>query len=218
MNKFDKALLNGAGVRDLVGMAMGELWVDFEYDAEDHKLVCDSEERLTEHRTNAERKLEALKGMTPEEYRDELLIRCQGKVDAIEDELREKSAVYERAMEAETELENIDISDGLVSSAARKLRTVLRSTVSYMEVEVFRLKTELDIAKRRMSELTEWSQETREKVERRLAGELRDAELGAQGESGFAQRLQANMRAAEAFDEIFGSAPAKECEEDLDRE
>lgn len=218
MNKYERAMLNGADVRDLVGIAMEDFWVDFEYDTEARKLVCVSQEKLESHRIKAERKAEVLKTTTLEKYRDELLIRHQSIANAAEHELWEKSAIYERALKIKDELEKADINDPLIRFAAEKLRITLSSIIFHMEPDLRRLKEELELAKESISELTEWSQDTRERTERMLTGELADAECCAREESGIAKRLQANMRAAEVFDEIFGSTPAKENEEDIDRE
>lgn len=218
MNKYERAMLNGADVKDLIGIAMEDLCGDFEYDTEARKLVCVSKERLEDYKTKAERKAEVLKAATLEKYRDELLIRYQGRVDAIEYELLEKSTVYERALKIKDKLEKLDISDSLIHLATEELCITLDSMIFNMEPDLRRLKQELELAKKNVSELTDWSQDTRESTEKRLAGELTDAEYCARGESSFAKRRQANMRTAEAFNEIFGSAPTKENEDDMDRE
>lgn len=211
------ALKNGASTRDLVGMKLEEFWNNFHYDTEKGKLSCTSKECLAEYEANKNAEHERLKGLTLEEFRDELIEKYREKVEKYEAGIAENEILLQCAREKSTELEKLDIGNEAVNFAVKDLLCTLRVVEDDAKSKITCMEIDLERAKFQLKNLTKWSNDTRAWAEDALESLIEDAKIAARGKSSFASRMRMEMRAVEIFDDIFGNKGLEDDKEDHDR-
>lgn len=227
MGKYESAILEGADTRSLVGMALKEYDADFCYDIGSGSLTMSlAKKRVDDRREKTKQlvaELEEWEKKTPEEYRGELLRKYRTQARELAEDAGKKRSFCERATKTAGELESMDIRNAVLYCAVKKLKEDLHDEIRTAKEELETLMVMQRKTEKKVSELTEWSEETRQSVEMELERNVLMAKRRANAlySTRLAEaKLEGDLRTAEAFKELFGEHTARtsECEETPDRE